>query len=132
MKIEGLAHVGLFVPNAESTAAFYKKYLGFEEIWRVVNHFQDGDETVIFIQNGGLTVEIVQQVHPQRRQDGWFDHIALAVTDLDSVIEKLRDGGITFEEGSYTIAPHVFPNGSKWILFRGPNQEHLELTEVLS
>lgn len=131
MKIDGLAHVGLFVPDAEATAAFYEKYLDFEEIWRVVNHLPEGDETVLFIRNGDLTVELVQQTHPQRRQDGLFDHIALAVTDIDGVIEKLEAGGIEFEEGSYTVAPRVFPNGSKWILFRGPNQEHLELTEVL-
>lgn len=131
MKIEGLAHVGLFVPDAEATAAFYEKYLDFEEVWKVVNKFPDGNETVVFVRNGSLTVEIVQPVHPQQRQDGWFDHIALAVTDIDRVIEKLRADGIEFEEGSYTIAPHVFPNGSKWILFRGPNNEHLELAEVL-
>lgn len=131
MNIHGLAHVGLFVPDAEATAAFYQKYLNFEEVWRVVNQLPEGEETVIFIRNGGLTVELVQQVHPQQRQDGWFDHIALSVTGIDSVIRKLEADGIEFEEGSYTVAPHVFPHGSKWILFRGPNHEHLELTEVL-
>lgn len=131
MKIEGLAHVGLFVPDAEATAAFYEKYLCFTEVWRNVNHFPEGDETVIFIRNGSLTLEIVQPVPSWQRQDGWFDHIALAVTDIDRVIEKLKADGIEFEEGSYTIAPNVFPNGSKWILFRGPNNEHLELAEVL-
>lgn len=131
MKIEGLAHVGLFVPDAEASARFYRQYLAFEEVWRNINPLPEGDETVIFIRNGNLTIELVQQVHPRQRQDGWFDHIALAVTDIDAVIAKLEADGIEFEEGSYTVAPNVFPNGSKWVLFRGPNQERLELTEVL-
>ena len=43
----------------------------------------------------------------------------------------LKEKGIEFEEGSYTHAPQTFQGGSKWVMFRGPDQEHIELNEKL-
>lgn len=131
MKIEGLQHAGLFVTDIERSVRFYTEILGFREIWRVTNEFPDGEERVVFVQNGDLVIEIVQQVHPETRRDGWFDHLALRVEALDDLIPLLREKGVTFEEGTYTVAPKVFEKGSKWIMFRGPDNERLELNERL-
>ena len=44
----------------------------------------------------------------------------------------LESKGIVFEEDEITHAEHVFPpKGSKWILFRGPDNEHIELNELM-
>lgn len=132
MKICGLAHVAVFVRNIEVSEAFYREILGFQRIWHTINETAEGEERVTFIRNGTMILELVQLVNPRIRTDGWFDHIAMNVEDIDAVVETLKKKGVEFEEGSYTVAPHVFEYGSKWILFRGPDGEHLELNERLN
>ncbi len=131
MKIEGFAHVGLFVNDIDRSLDFYKKILGFELIWESVNKCPEGDVAVKFIKSGESIIELVQFPYSISREDGWFDHIAMNVTDIDSVIKNLEQSGIVFEEGSYTYAPQTFPGGSKWVMFRGPDNEHIELNERL-
>ncbi len=131
MKIKGLAHIGLFVKDIKRSENFYYKYLGFEKIWNNINKTPDGDALVVFIKNGSCIIELVQLPDFNKRQDGYFDHIAIAVEDIDAVIKLLKKQDIDFEEGSYTIAPQVFKEGSKWIMFRGPDGEHLELNELM-
>ena len=132
MAIEGLQHVGIFVNDVERSVKFYTDILGFELIHKAVNKVPEGDVLVRFVKRGDCTLELVQFPYPIDRSDGWVDHVALRVTDIDGTIKKLESEGVAFEEGSYTIAPHVFPPaGSKWIMFRGPDGEHLELNEIL-
>ncbi len=127
----GLAHVGLFIKDVARSAAFYTDILGFEKIWENINPSPEGDVKVIFVRRGGLVIELVQFPAPERRADGFFDHVALAVTGLDDMIARLTQRGVDFETGSRTDAPHVFPKGSRWIMFRGPDGERLELNEIL-
>lgn len=126
-KMEGLAHVGLFIKDIERTVKFYEEILDFETIERS----EVEGSKVAFIKNGDLIIEVVQPPVYQERCDGWFDHIAFRCTDIAGVKEKLAAKGITFEEKDIYVAPQVFPNGAKWILFRGPDNEHLELNEVM-
>lgn len=131
MKMEGFAHVGLFVNDIQKSLAFYTEKLGFELIWESVNQCPDGDVLVKFVKSGDSVIELVQFPNRIERQDGWFDHIAMNVEDIDAVMKELETKGILFEEGSYTHAPQTFPNGSKWVMFRGPDNEHIELNEKL-
>lgn len=131
MKMEGFAHIGLFVNDIERSLKFYTEKLNFKLIWESVNQCDDGDVLVKFIQNGDSVIELVQFPKPIQREDGWFDHIAMNVEDIDAVIAELEKTGIAFEEGSYTHAPQTFEKGSKWVMFRGPDNEHLELNERL-
>ena len=132
MAIEGLQHIGLYVNDVKRSAKFYTEVLGFEVYLETVNSAPEGDYLVCFVQKGDCRIEIVQLPEKFTREDGWVDHIALRVTDIDETIKELEAAGVEFEEGSYTIAPHVFPpKGSKWIMFRGPDGEHLELNEIL-
>lgn len=130
-KMEGFAHVGLFINDIQRSLDFYRDVLGFELIWESVNQCDQGDVLVKFIKNGDSVIELVQFPFQIERQDGWFDHIAMNVENIDGVIDILKEKGIEFEEGSYTVAPQTFPNGSKWVMFRGPDNEHLELNERL-
>ncbi len=130
IEINGLAHVGLYVNDAKKSVEFYEEKLGFKLVHEAVNKIPEGDVLVKFVQNGTCVLELVQFPYAIKRTDGWFDHISISVKNLDHVIEVLRDKGIVFEEGSYTVAPHVFlPGGSKWVFFRGPDDEHIELNE---
>lgn len=132
IQVDGLAHVGLYVNNVERTLKFYEEKLNFKLIHEAVNKIPEGDVLVKFIQNGSCMLELVQFPYAVKREDGWFDHISLEVHNLDKVIEELEKKEIEFEEGSYTKAPHVFPpKGSRWVFFRGPDGEHIELNERL-
>lgn len=130
IKIQGLAHVGLYVNDIEQSLKFYEEKLDFKLIHEAVNIIPEGDVLVKFIQNNSCILELVQLPFSIQREDGWFDHISLAVHNLDEMMAQLKEKGIEFEPGSYTIAPHVFPpKGSKWVFFRGPDGEHIELNE---
>lgn len=130
IEINGLAHVGLYVNDVKKSVDFYEEKLGFKLIHEAVNKIPEGDVLVKFVQNGTCVLELVQFPYKIKRADGWFDHISLSVKNLDRVMEALKEKGIEFEQGSYTVAMHVFPpEGSKWVFFRGPDGEHIELNE---
>lgn len=132
IQLEGLAHVGLYVNDMESSLKFYEEKLNFELIHEAVNKIPEGDVLVSFIQNNSCVLELVKFPYEIKREDGWFDHISLSVKNLDMIMDQLKENGICFESGSYTVAPHVFPpKGSKWVFFRGPDGEHIELNERL-
>ena len=131
MEILGLAHVGLFVKDNEKSAEFYESIFGFQRIWQSTNPSETGDIKVIFIEKNGLVIELVQFPQYRKREDGLFDHIAFATKNIEEVIDKLKEKGVIFEENTKTTAPQVFERGSRWIMFRGPDGEHLELNERL-
>ncbi|MGM9522228.1 MAG: VOC family protein [Oscillospiraceae bacterium] len=126
-KIEGVAHVGLFVKDAQRSLEFYRDILGFEVIWDTMN----GKVRMVFMQNGGAQIEIVQIPGLGDRPAGSFDHLAMKVTNLEQVKADLEAKGVRFDEGSYECVPCVFENGSKWIFFNGPDGERLEIVENL-
>ena len=53
-----------------------------------------------------------------------MDHIALAVTDLDAWIAKLRAGNVTLLEQVYTVGD------LRAVMIEGPSKEAIELIEV--
>ena len=77
-------------------------------------------------------MELVQTADPDfRKEDGATDHIAYAVKDLDAVIAKLKAEGIVFDTEEPEYCAEMFSNGTKWIFFRGPDNERIELAETL-
>ncbi len=131
-KMEGLAHVGLFISDLEKSKEFYTSVLEFKVIEECSLEEADGREIKIaFVQNGNLVIELVQFPDKKERGDGLFDHVALYVEDIETVRDTLASRGVEFETKEITYASNVFPKGSRWILFRGPDNEHLEITEKL-
>lgn len=131
-KMNGLAHVGLFISDLEQSKAFYTNILGFEVIWECALEEADQSITKIaFVKNGSLTLELVQRAFQDSRSDGWIDHIALAVEDIEEIQKTLEAHEIQFETKTPVFNNKVFPNGSKWLMFRGPDNEHLEISEVI-
>ncbi len=126
---KGLAHIGLFVADIERSVKFYTEVLDFRLIWQNINISPKGDVSVSFVQNMDCVLELICFPEPEKRNEGSFDHIALRVENLDSVMDRLKLKDITFEEGSYEEAPQVFENGSRWVFLRGPDDERIELNE---
>lgn len=130
--ITGLAHIGLFISDIEKTKEFYQDILGFEVYHECQIEENGGVTKIAFIRNGDCVIEVVQPVGYTKRQDGFVDHIALNVKDIELVKEGLAKKGIEFESEEIVYAPMVFPpKGTKWILFRGPDGEHLEINQIL-
>ena len=128
----GLAHAGLFVQDLERSRQFYVDKLGFEKVWECAVDEPDGSVTqVMFLQNGSLMLEVIRPERVRERADGHFDHVALRVQNIEKLQKQLEAEGIVFESPAPIYKAQVFPRGSKWLMFRGPDGERLELTEVL-
>jgi lactoylglutathione lyase len=130
-KMTGLAHIGLYISDIERTKKFYTEILGFEIMCETTLTNSDGVIKICFLSLGNLCIEAVQ--HPKRRElsDGWFEHVAIRVENIEAVKMQLEEKGVRFDVEDITFAPGFWKNGSKWILFRGPDNEHIEINEVL-
>jgi methylmalonyl-CoA/ethylmalonyl-CoA epimerase len=94
-------HVGISVPNAEESAAWYRKMLGFE----VVTRMKQGDGmTVVHIKRGNCYIELFQLTNakplPEYRRDPSADlgvhgtvHMAFQVSDVFAAIKELKAKG---------------------------------------
>lgn len=129
--IRGLAHAGVFVKDLNVSKNFYADTLGFEIIWECKFSDEDNTYNIAIIKNGDLTIELVEREKQTDLSDGVTDHVAMLVDDLDKTIEDLIKKGIVFETDEPVYEANMMPNGSKWIFFRGPDNEHIELTQVL-
>ena len=132
--IGNLGHIGMYVSDITRSKAFYGDILGFECFYEYDSPSDDGaGAKVAFVRNGNLILELVQFNNPkvsEGRRDGLIDHIAIAVHNVEEVQVELRAKGIQFEKPEIVLMS-IFDKGSKWLLFRGPDGEHLEVAEVL-
>jgi len=130
--ITGLNHIGLFVKDIEQTMNFYESTLGMKCVHK--NQVEDENGDIIHIwfgQLGNLVIEFVQFPLYEKRKDGWFDHIAFDVDDIEAVKIELEKRGVQFDSEEITTWDHFFERGDKWIMFRGPDGERLEINQKL-
>jgi lactoylglutathione lyase len=127
----GLAHAGVFVDDLERSQKFYRDILGFETTWECEFSDEDNTYTVAFVSKAGVVLELVKRKHADERTDGVTDHVALLVDDLADMMALLGGKGVEFETQDPVYCADMMPNGTKWIFFRGPDGEHIELTEIL-
>ena len=130
-EVLGLAHIGIFVDDVEVSKKFYKDVLGLECIWQTTFDADGNTFTCAFVKKGTVCLELVQRRIGSNPGDGMTDHVAYAVDDLEGIIAKLKDMGIEFETEEVSHCETMFENGTKWIFFRGPDNEHIELAQVL-
>ncbi|GHU81688.1 hypothetical protein FACS189468_4780 [Spirochaetia bacterium] len=129
-KVTGLFHIGIFVKDVKKSAQWYEEFLGFKTTWEC--SFVEGNEyTIAIIENGSCVIELVQSPGFGKLGDGVTDHVALAVDDLEGMIKQLAAKGIKFETAEPVFKANVLKNGTKWIFFRGPDNEHIELSQAL-
>lgn len=129
--ILGLAHIGVFVRDLEVSKKFYTEKLDFKVTHETSLEENGRTVKIAFIDCGGCVIELVQLPAPSARRDGPVDHIAFKVKDIENTAKRLKEKGIVFETAEIAHAPHFFEKGDKWICFRGPDGEHLEINEIL-
>lgn len=94
-------HVGISVPNAEESAAWYKKMLGFEVVTRMN---QGNGMLVVHIRRGNCYIELFQiagaKPLPEYRRDPSADlrvhglvHMAFQVSDVLAATKELKAKG---------------------------------------
>jgi methylmalonyl-CoA/ethylmalonyl-CoA epimerase len=96
-------HAGLSVPNAEESAAWYKKMLGFEVVTRMAENAANKMK-IIHIKRGNCYIELFEvegaRPLPEYRRDPSADfrehglkHMAFQVADVLAAIKELKAKG---------------------------------------
>ena len=123
-KITGIQHVGMPTNDIQKSIRFYEE-LGFEIVWQTVNE-QNG-ELVVFLQLGNLTMEIYEN-NQAAMKTGAIDHIALDVTDIDSIFSMVKDAGFQCLDEHVQFLP-LWQRGVRFFTIIGPNKEKIEFCE---
>lgn len=119
--IVGIDHVSLIVSDTERSLGFYRDLLGLE-----VDERPDLSFSGAWLPVGGQQIHLSELPNPDpvenRPQHGGRDrHLALAVTDLDPLAERLERAGIGFTRSR---------SGRRAIFCRDPDGNAVELVEI--
>jgi methylmalonyl-CoA/ethylmalonyl-CoA epimerase len=96
-------HVGLSVPNAEESAAWYKEMLGFEVVTRMAENAANKMK-IVHIKRGNCYLELFEvegaRALPEDRRDPSADfrehgikHMAFQVADVVAAVKELKAKG---------------------------------------
>ncbi|MEO1670109.1 MAG: VOC family protein, partial [Cyanobacteria bacterium J06631_2] len=137
--------VGITVRDMERAIAFYTDALSFRKISDVEVHGEEYEKLLgllgvrlrlVQMQLGSEKIELIQHLTSQgqpislnsSRKDLWFQHIAIAVTDMSQADQKLREHGITkVSSASPKLPEYIEAAGSETFYFRDPDGNTLEL-----
>ena len=119
-------HTCYRIGDIDSSVAFYEK-LGFSEIHRM----PIGDEAInvfMALDDGIPVLELTYNHGVDGYEMGTgYNHIALAVVDLDSTLSALAEDGIEPEKPPYR--PGGRTTGSRIAFVRDPDEYRIELVE---
>ena len=125
--IVGFGHVGTYIKDIEVSKKFYMDVLGFEILYECL-HEHSGNR-LCFLQNKNCVVELVQFAVWEDRRDGLFDHLTIEVEDIKKAKAYLESKGVEFES-EIQLDPQLGKRGMYYVMFRGPDGEHLQITET--
>ncbi|MFB5265267.1 VOC family protein [Paenibacillus enshidis] len=123
MGVQKLEHVGVVVRSIDESAAFYGKVLGMElkEIRQPNPDIRLG--FLGFPEETDLIIELVERANSELPNEGIVNHMAFTVEDIEEEVARIAGLGVTFiNESIITVG-----NGTRFIFFKGPDGEHLEL-----
>ncbi len=124
-EIVGINHVGIRVTDLEQARAFYEQ-LGFNfvigpigpEPVAIMEHPSGVNINFILNADSGISENILMDI-PERHPG--YTHIALDVTDLESVEANLNELGIRITEGPITL-----PDGGTMLFIRDQDSNVIE------
>lgn len=122
--VMGLGHVGIHVRDLERSKAFYRDMLGFHVVWE----FSSDDNQLLFMGNGSCTIEIMRTDDPLA--DGHINHLSLLVGDVKLAKAELEEKGVRFET-DIIFDKDLYPRGELFAMFRGPDEERLQIEQIL-
>jgi lactoylglutathione lyase len=134
LKINRLQHIGLPITDISVSRAFYEK-LGFEMV--MSSHFihQGAEGKVAMMKLGEIILELYQMPEPElsrvkQRSNGYIDHIAFDVDDIDETFALLKNNGYAVIEEK-PIFLNFWEKGCKYCYILGPDGERLEFCQIL-
>lgn len=126
-KVTGIQHVGIPTNEIKKSISFYEG-IGFEVVWQTVNELNN--QAVVFLRLGNLVMEIYENGQAAMKA-GAIDHIALDVTDIDSVFESVKKDDYKMLDEKVQYLP-FWKYGVKFFTITGPNGEKIEFCEKLN
>jgi glyoxylase I family protein len=119
-KIHAIHHASIIVSDTERALAFYRDLLGIPTCERPDLGFPGA-----WLQIGDQQIHLLELPNPDpvkgRPEHGGRDrHLALSVTGLDSIVEKLEGQGVPFT---------LSKSGRKALFCRDPDGNAVELIE---
>lgn len=126
-KVMGIQHVGIPTNDIQKSISFYEG-IGFETVWQTVN--EQSNEAVVFLQLGNLVMEIYENRQAVMKT-GAIDHIALDVTNIDSIFQYVQKRGYKMMDDKVQSLP-FWEHGVKFFTIEGPNGEKIEFCEKLA
>lgn len=144
--VKAVDSIGMTVSDMDTAVDFYSKVLSFEkisdtEVWGSEYERLKGvfgvRMRVVRLRLGDEVIELTDYLTPEgrpypqgtRSNDGWFQHIAIVVSDMDKAFELLRKNKVTFA----STAPQTIPEwnkaaaGIRAFYFRDPDGHFLEI-----
>lgn len=142
-----VAYIGMTVSDLDRSVRFYTEVLGFTRVSADAEAFGDEVEarTGVFgartrtarLALGSEQIELTEYLAPEGRpippgsksNDGWFQHIAIVVSDIDQAYAKLRDHKVRHAStGPQTLpAWNVNAAGISAFYFKDPDGHVLEV-----
>jgi catechol 2,3-dioxygenase-like lactoylglutathione lyase family enzyme len=132
--IGGWAHLGIPVIDIHRSKEFYQQF-GFKILMDADVPVGNRAIKISIVEKGGLFLEFYQLLEEdlagiRNRKDGHIDHIAMNVKDIDKAFAELTAAGFILLEAGPVQLPG-WENGVKYISFRGPDNEKIELNQRL-
>lgn len=124
MAIRKLEHVGVMVKDIEISIDFYQNVLGLD----LLDQFPANEPSVILAflgdrKSGQVYVELISGEEEELPDEGKVHHIAFTVDNIEEEVARLQTLKVPFlSEEANTLT-----NGTKYIFFKGPDGETLEL-----
>ena len=138
--------IGITVNDLDHAVAFYTDVLGFE---RVAESEVTGEKyerlygvfglrlRTATLRLGDERIELMEFLAPRGRpvpadsksNDGWFQHVAIIVSDMDAAYRRLRERHVQHASSGPQLLPAWNPNagGIEAFYFRDPDGNHLEV-----
>ena len=134
VKIKGLQHIGILVPDVDAAAGWYTGKSGF----RKKAEFMASGSRVIFVYSpeSGVLCELIErpkgsgEAEKKKKNGGRIDHIAYEVEDLETEFEEAKACGMEIIEGIEQV-PEFWENGFAYFLVYSPGGEKVEYCKVL-
>lgn len=116
-------HVCLNVADADTTAAWYKSELGFEDSWEFTT--TDGETRNVYVADGnGLELQLSDTDGEDDVEAGTaWDHLAVKVDDVDAAFERIDNHGVVQPPADND------PAGARTAFIEDPDGHVVELVE---
>jgi catechol 2,3-dioxygenase-like lactoylglutathione lyase family enzyme len=126
--IDAVERVVIPVPHPEQAASFYVGTLNFAPVEDAAGQhvLRLGGETIELAQRGGRPVPA-----DSRSNDGWFQHLAIVVSDIDAAYARVLQAGAAVISAGPQSLPQWNPNagGIRAFYFLDPDSHPLELIQ---